>query len=163
MSVVDRHRVNKVLVKVIDKFYSSIFERAANSDVIEDREMLDVFAKTYTSRVRANGHAEFCSHQQDRDNLVNAGKSATVDLAKIDRTGLKQLLEHHTIVTMFAGCDPNRRHRLPNGRMTENVVRVGRLFDPKRSKFRKCVRPFDRSRHVPDLVSVHHQGSLPSD
>src|SRR5450759_2098637 len=51
-------RVHEVLVKVIDELARSVVEGAADRYVVEDREMLDVFAQADATRVRAHGHTK---------------------------------------------------------------------------------------------------------
>src|SRR6516164_7662250 len=64
---------------------------------------------------------------------------------------------------MLACRNTDRRNRLSNSGVTEDVVRIGWFLDPKRFESGKLIHPLDRLRHIPDLVRVHHQRAFPSD
>src|SRR5258708_7796380 len=120
-----------MLVQVIGEFDHPIVERAAHTDVIDQRNVLTVFAETDSSRMRTYRHTELRREQQDGKRLAEAAETAIVELAEIDRTGLHQLLEHHAIGRMLSGRDSYRLNRAANRRVTEHVVGAGRLFDPQ--------------------------------
>ena len=50
--------IAEVLVQVIDPFDHPVLERSADRDVVEHREMLYVFAKSDTTRVRTDRNLE---------------------------------------------------------------------------------------------------------
>src|SRR5260221_5963630 len=89
---------------MVDKFDATVFERAAHRDVIEDRKMLHVFAKTNTAGMRTDRYAKLCGHYQNGQHLVNAPETAAINLAKIQSFCLQKLLEHDAIMAGFAGC-----------------------------------------------------------
>src|SRR5258706_906332 len=113
---------------MIDIFDSSAFERPTHGNVIKNRKMLDVFAKPNTSGVRTNRYAEFRGHKKHGNYFVHSGKTTAVDLTKVDRASLQQLLEHHPVVTMFSGRDSYRCHSLTDDSVAENVIRTGRFL-----------------------------------
>src|SRR5579871_3809913 len=92
--------------------------------------MLHVLAQADAAGVRADRNAELCGHQHDGEVFVDAGDSAAIDLADIDSSGLKELLEHDTVVTVFAGGDSCGRGFAANAGVTEDIVWAGRLFHP---------------------------------
>ena len=59
MPIADDYWSEKVFVQVIDVFNHPIFQRGTDSDVIEEREMLHIFAESHASRVWANRYAKF--------------------------------------------------------------------------------------------------------
>ena len=60
-------------------------------------------AQAHAARVRADRDAGLGRHEQHREDLIDATKAASVDLAHADRVGLQQLLEHHPVVDVLAG------------------------------------------------------------
>src|SRR6185312_6322289 len=121
-----------MFVKMIHKFESPPFQRSADSDVIDNREMLDIFTKPNSAGMRANGDSKSLSQQQNCEHLINTTQSAAIDLTELHSTRLQELFEHHPIVTMLAGCDSNRRNRSRDCSMAQNVIGIGGFFDPKR-------------------------------
>ena len=81
--------------------------------------------------MRANGDAKLGRHQQDGQDLAHSSQSTRVDLADIDSLGLQQLLEGHSVVSVFSrsDTDPVGFQLLPDGSVTEGIVRRGRLLD----------------------------------
>ena len=61
-----------MLVQVIDVLDDPPVERAADRDVVEDRQVLDVLAQADAAGMRADRDAELGGHQQDREDLVDA-------------------------------------------------------------------------------------------
>src|ERR1043165_3269985 len=53
-AVDDSYRIYKVLVQMIHVFADAVFQRRAQRDVVEDREVLDVFAQPDAARVGAD-------------------------------------------------------------------------------------------------------------
>src|SRR5438132_14402098 len=111
---------------------ASVLQRSAEREVIEERKMLNIFAKPDSARMRTNRHAELGRHQQHCQYLVYAPKTTAIDLAKANRVGLQQLFEYHAILTVFAGCYPDGCNRAGNLRMAQHVIGRGRLFNPVR-------------------------------
>ena len=79
--VTDHHRVDEMLVEVVDILDHPALERAGNADVVDDREVLHELAQPDAAGVGADRHAELRRHQQDRQHLVHAAEPACVDLA----------------------------------------------------------------------------------
>ena len=110
----DRRRVHEVLVQVVHVFHDPVLEGAADRDVVEDREVLDILAETDAARVRADRDPELGRQQLDRQDFVDAAQAAAVELAEADGLGLQELLEHDPILAMLAGghADPERARAL---------------------------------------------------
>src|SRR5580704_16690132 len=51
------HRVDEVFVEVVDELAGAVFQRAADRDEVEDREVLHVLAEPDTPGVRAHGNS----------------------------------------------------------------------------------------------------------
>ena len=82
--------------------------RGVDRDVVEDREVLDVFAEADAARVGADRHAELRGHEQDRQHLVDPAHAAGVDLADADGVRLQELLEDDPVLAGLAGGHPDR-------------------------------------------------------
>ena len=122
MSVSDNYWVDKMFVQMIDKFDSALIARSTNGDVIENRKMLNILTQPDSARVRTNRHTEFRRHQQNRDDFVDARQTTAVQLTKTDGICLKELFEHYTVLTMFAGRHADRRKGAGDCGVTENIV-----------------------------------------
>src|ERR1700729_3236545 len=107
--------------------------------------------------MRTYRDAEFRRQQQHREHLVETAETTGVDLAKIDRARLHQLLEDHTILTMLAGSDADRLDPAPNRRVTEDVIGTRWLLDPQRVELSERLHKSDRLVDVPGLIRVEHQ------
>lgn len=70
-------------------------------------------------------------HEQHGHDFVDAAEPAGVDLAVVDRARLEELLEHDAVLAVLAGGDADavRLEGLSDGRVAEDVVWRGRLFD----------------------------------
>ena len=159
----DVHRVDEMLVQVVDVLAHAVVERGAHGDVIEDRQVLHVLAQPHAAGVRADRHAELGGHQQHGDHLVDAAQAAAVDLAEVDRTRLEQLLEHDAVLHVLAGRNANRRDCLAYALVSEHVVGAGRLFDPPWVDLAQDLHGGDRLVHSPHLVGVEHETELRPD
>ena len=71
-AVAHRHRVLEVLVQVVDILDHAVFKAAANPDVIEDGQVLHVFAEADPAGVRADRYAAFSGHEEHGEDLVDA-------------------------------------------------------------------------------------------
>src|SRR5207245_9933765 len=89
--------------------------------------------------------------------------TAAIDLAEIHSSGLQKLLEHPTVMAMLAGRDSDRRHRLSDGGVAENIIGTRRLLDPNGIESGKFSHRFNRLIYVPNLICIHHQRSIRSD
>ena len=152
-----------MLVQVIDVLAHAILQRAADRDVIEDRQVLHVLAEADAARVRADRLLELVRHQDHRERFVHAAHAAGVDLHVADRVGLQQLLEHHAVLADLAGGDGDRRDLPRDPRMPQHVVRTRRLLDPPGIEPRQRLHLGDGLVHVPALVGVHHQRAIRAD
>ena len=62
VSAANNDGVKEVFVEVIHVFDHSALKAAGDSQVIEDREMLDVLAEADAARMRSDGDAELGGH-----------------------------------------------------------------------------------------------------
>ena len=91
MAVPYDDRVGEVLVEMVDVLDDPVLPAAGDRHVVEHREVLDQFAQSDASGVRADGNAVLGGEQQDREVLVDARDPCGVDLDEVDRVGLQQL------------------------------------------------------------------------
>src|SRR5947209_3921469 len=89
VSIANDHWIAKVLVQVIDIFDDTVLQRGTDRDVIEDRDMLHIFAETNAARMWTHRHAKFRGHQQNSQHLVDSTHAASINLAKADSIGLQ--------------------------------------------------------------------------
>jgi len=92
--------------------------------------MLHVFAKTDTSSMRADENAVLRRHEKHGKHFVHATEAATIDLTKRDRLCLEELFEHDAVMRVLARRDADGFDRARNRRVSKNIVRARRLFDP---------------------------------
>src|SRR5207249_9434499 len=108
---------------------TTIVEGAADGDVVEEREVLHVLAKTDAARVWAHRNAELGGEEEHRQHLVHTAQAAAIDLTESDRPRLHQLLEDDAVLTLLSGRDADRRDRARNRGVPEDVVGARRLLD----------------------------------
>ena len=74
---------------------------------------------------RSSTGAILFRHQHHGHDFVDTTQSARVDLAVVDRLGLEQLLEHDTVLAVFAGRHTTsvRFQCLSDSSVAENIVR----------------------------------------
>jgi hypothetical protein len=106
---VDLARVKEVLVKVIDKFEHVSGLIRGDADIVDHAEMLNVLAEAYTTCVRADDLPELLGHEHDSQHLVDASKSAAVNLNNVDGVSLKKLLEKYSVGAVLASRDAHTR------------------------------------------------------
>src|SRR5689334_19413712 len=82
--VADHYRVEEMLMQMIHVLDDATVHRSGDGDEIEHREMLHVLAQPHTARMRTYRNPEFRGHQENRQILVDAANSATIDLAIVD-------------------------------------------------------------------------------
>ncbi len=99
------HWIDEVLVQVIDVLDYPVLKTARNTDIVERRKMLHIFAEADSSRVWTYWHIELCCHEQNRKILIHAGDAAAVNLTDINSFCLEELFEDDAVLTMFAGRD----------------------------------------------------------
>src|SRR5919197_795276 len=129
---------------MIDPFDDAPVELAADADVVEDGQVLDVFAQADAAGMRANRHAELRGEEEDRQHLVHTTDATRVDLADVDRLRLEELFEHHPVLDVFARGDGDGRNCAPNRRVPSHVVWARRLFDPPRLELTELAHRLDR-------------------
>ena len=161
--VANDDRIDEVLVQMVDVLDHPAVERARHAHVVDDREVLHELAQADAAGMRADRHAELGGHEQHGEHLVHAAQPARVDLAHRDRLCLQQLLEHHPVVDVLAGCDADRGHAPGDRRVPQDVVRAGRLLDPVRVELPQALHPRDRLVDTPALVGVDRQDPIGTD
>ena len=107
-AALDLHGIDEVLVEVIHVLQDPVLERGADTDVVEDGEVLDVLAQSDAAGVRADGYAELRRHQEHGDDLVDAAEAAGVYLAERDGISLQELLEKDAVLAVLARGDADR-------------------------------------------------------
>lgn len=154
-----------MFVQVIDEFGHPPLHGPRHRDVVDHHQVIDQLAQPHPAGVGADGLAELPGHQQHRDDLVDAGKTAGVDLHVVDRVGLQQLLEQHPVHAVLAGgdADAERAHAIADAAMPQHVIRAGGLLDPQKVVMGKRLDPLDGLGHLPDLVGVDHQRHVGAD
>src|SRR2546426_11021657 len=126
----DDDRMHKMLVQVRCVLDHAVLKRAANRDVVEEREMLHIFTQANASRVRADRDAELGGHKQNRQDFVDTADTAGIDLADGNGIGLKKLLEDDAILYVLARGNANWRDCTRNRCMSKNIIRAGGFFNP---------------------------------
>lgn len=105
ISILNNTGMEEMLMQMVHIFEHTLL--ATNNHIINCAQMLRVFGQTHTSRMRNNWDVEFCGHEEDGDDFVNATKTAGVDLADVDCARGEKLFEHYSVLAHFAGCDAN--------------------------------------------------------
>src|SRR6478672_12752782 len=123
--------------------------------------MLNILTQTHTSSVRTNRHTKLPGHQQHREHFIHSAQTTTVDLTKTDRTGLHELLEHHTILTVFTCGHSDWFDCASNARMSQHIVRRCRFFNPVWTKLRELFHVTNGFTNLPNLIGIHHQFAVP--
>ena len=131
-AVAYRDGVLKVLMQVVDVFDHAVLQAAADPDVVEDREVLDMFAESDTAGVRADRYAAFGGHEEHGEDLVDSSEPTTVDLDELDCFGLQELFEQHAVLAALPGGHPDGSDGPGDGRMAENIIWAGGFLDPER-------------------------------
>src|SRR5260221_3983561 len=129
-SIADAHRINEMLVEVVDELNRAIVHLAADRDIVGHGQMLHQFAQAHAAGMREDPDAILGSHEQDRQVLVHATDAGGIDLHEIDRLRLEKLFEDDPILCVFARRDGHRMDCLADRGMAQHVVRAGRLLDP---------------------------------
>jgi len=141
---------------MVDPLHDAALERAADRDVVEEREMLHVLAQPDAAGVRADGNAELGRQQQDGDRLVDAADAARIELADVDRARLEELLEDHAVLDVLTGRHADGCDLAPDAGVPEHVVGARGLLDPPRLVHAQAAHRGDGLLDAPDLVRVHH-------
>ena len=124
--------------------------------------MLNELAQPHAPAVRADRDTPVGGHNEDREDLVEAGETAGVDLAEVVGARLKHLLVEDAVHAVLARRDPNVDGLADRG-VTEDVVGVGGLLHPEDVELGQPADPVDCGRDVPDLVGVDHEPALGPD
>src|SRR5258708_17234390 len=119
-----------MLVQVGCVLDHAVLQRAANRDVVEEREMLHIFTQANASRVRADRDAELGGHKENRQDFVYPADAAGIDLADANGVDLKKLLEYDAILHMLTGGTTNRRDHIRYRCISKNNILTGRFFTP---------------------------------
>jgi hypothetical protein len=156
----DLHRLDEVLVEVVDELDHASILAAGDGDEVEHREVLHGFAEADAAGVRAHGYAELRRQQEDRDVLVDPGHAGRVDLEDLEGVRLQELLEHDAVGHVLAGRDRDRGDAARDGRVAEDVVGTRRLLDPGDVVRSESRHPVDRLGDVPALVRVDRDADV---
>ena len=90
------------------------------------------FGATYVSKGCCIGTVNLLrSHQQHGQYLADASQATRINLNNVDSLCLEELLEDHSIVSMFSCSDSNSMwfKSLPYGCVSKNVIGSSRLLD----------------------------------
>ena len=82
------------------------------------------------SHMRHDWHSECFRQHADDNKLAYAGDAEGIDLAKAEAVHLQIILEEDAVGHMLAGGDLGWSNLFGNCAMSENIIGVGRLFDP---------------------------------
>ena len=123
--------------------------------------MLHQLAQPNSTGVRTHRHTELRCHQYHGEVLVDAAKTAAVDLTKADRIRLQQLLEQHAIGAMLARGHAHRRHRARDHVLIRHPG--SSALDPQQVEFRQGADLIDGFIDIPALVGVDHQRAIRAD
>src|SRR5688572_33371789 len=96
--------------------------------------MLHVLAQADAPGVWTHRDIKLGSKQEHREYFIDTTQTTRIELAKLHRSGLQKLLEHHAVVAVFASRHLHRSTGLSNCRMTQYIIRAGWFFDPVRIK-----------------------------
>ncbi|GAA4938390.1 hypothetical protein GCM10023238_00090 [Streptomyces heliomycini] len=163
MAVADHHRVEEVVVQMVDVLDDPVLGGAGQGHVVEHRQVLDEFAQADPAGVRAHRDAVLGGEQQDGEVLGDAADPGGVDLDDVEGAGLEELLEDDPVLRVLAGGHLHRGDGAADGRVAEDVVGAGGLLDPVRVELREGLGPADRLVHVPALVGVDRDAHIRSD
>jgi hypothetical protein len=94
-----------MFVQVIDIFDHPALGGAGEAQIVDHRQVLDVFAQPHPARVRADRQLVFGGHQQHGQHLVDPAQAAGVDLHDVDRLVHDELLEQDAVLAHLAGRD----------------------------------------------------------
>lgn len=156
--------MNKVFVEMVDVFEDAALCGCRDTDVVNEGEVLDVFAEADATGVWADRHIEFLGHQEDREDFIDTGDTARVDLAKVNGVGLEELLKDDAVLDVLAGGDARAWvKRFANSGVAKHVVGRSGLFNKVGLEWQQILHPADGLVHVPDLVGVHHQHTVVAD
>ena len=111
-----------MFMKMIYVFNNAVFQRGAHRNEIKEGYVLNVFAQTDSSRVRANGNAKLGCYQQDCKHFIYASEAAAIDLTKAYCSSLQELLEHHTILAVLTGGHTNWPDRARDLGVSQHVI-----------------------------------------
>jgi len=139
---------------MIDEFNCAIFHQATDGDVVGHREMLHELTQTNTAGVRIHADTEFGGQQENGQIFVDTAHPGGVDLDEIHGSRLKQLLEHHPILSVLTRGDGHGRDASTDFSVTENVIRARGLLDPGYVDVGEVAQPRDGGVDIPTLVGV---------
>jgi len=106
-----------VLVQVVDELGDPALEASRDRDVVEHRQVLYQLAQSHPAGVRAHGNVELLRHQVDGEDLIHAAEPGGVELAVVEGSRLKHLLEQHPVHAVLARGHADRRDGSTDGRM----------------------------------------------
>src|ERR1700722_13701700 len=115
---------------------------------------------SHITNVRNDWKVEEFGEEAHSQELAHTGHSCAIYLNERKRFRLDKVLEKNSVGNMFSSCDFDRADSLRELRMTENVIRMCRLFNPQRVIVGELVTHSKGVRHGPVLVCVEHNRTL---
>src|SRR5688572_10357885 len=100
-------------------------------------------------------HTELRGEQQNREILIDPTDARCVDLHKVHCARLKELFEHHAVVSVLASGDRHGRDSATDGGVSEHVIWTRGLLDPRQIEWRELLDPGNRDVHIPPLIRIH--------
>ena len=135
----------------------TILQRRADADVIDQRQVLNVFAQPHTTGMGTDRDPELRGQQLHGHHLVDTTEPTTVDLAHAQATRLHQLLESDPVLTRLTTSNLDRVDGAGNRGVAQDVIGAGRFLDEPGVELGQGFHPCDRIGNVPDLVGIEHQ------
>ena len=104
-----------------------------------------------------NGNVEFRGKKQYGENLVEAAETGSVNLTVVQRTRLEKLLEHDSVLAVFAcgNFDTMFANFLPDPGVTQDVIRRSWLLDEEGLEFSQMGKVWFSFWYRPDLSLTH--------
>src|SRR5580658_1432982 len=106
--------------------------------------------------MRHNWQLKLSCHQTHRHELADACQSRAISLDIMHAATEEIVLEHDPVGDVLAGGYAYWRDGPSKPCMSVDVVRVRRLFNPKRSKRGQGPAPAHRFERIPTLIGVKH-------
>lgn len=106
--------------------------------------------------MRHNRNTKLRRKQQHAEYLIHPGKPTRIELKSVDSFSLEKLLEHDSVVDVFACRNPDtmRLEGSSDLGMTQDIIRRGRLFDEEEVVLGELGHVFDCFIDVPELIDI---------
>ncbi|MNS87827.1 hypothetical protein D3C72_1217820 [compost metagenome] len=150
-------------MQVIDVFDHPSFVGTGNAQIVDHRQMLNVFTQPHASGMRTHRQVVFSRHQHHRQHFIDAPQATGVDLNYVNRFTHDELLEHNAVLAHLAGGNLDRMNPFANATVSFDIIRAGGLFDKPGLGECQMFNPRDGVVDLPDLVGVDHQLTIGAD